>query len=98
MKCSRAILIVVSCVSLVAACADTVSLVPGADQVRLTKNPTDIANCKPSGNVNVVLGEVYAHNLQGAFRNRVVGLGGNAAMVTYGSLKFPEQGVAYQCP
>jgi hypothetical protein len=95
----KAILIAIACVTLGTACYPPLSergtrLVPGADQVRLTKNPDDVANCKPVGNVHIEdLGRAREE-----CRNKVVGLGGNAAMVTEGSLSVPHQGVAYRCP
>jgi len=96
MQHTKPVLIAVGCATLATACvslSERVKLVPGADQVRLTTSPADIASCKPVGNVHppdVVL-------TPEEFRNEVVGLGGNAAMVTFGSVPYPISGVAYLC-
>ena len=96
MQRTKTLLIAVACVALETACislSESIKLVPGADQVRLTTSPADIASCKPVGNVHppdVVL-------TPEEFRNEVVGLGGNAAMVTFGSVPYPISGVAYLC-
>jgi hypothetical protein len=95
----QTVLITVTCVTLEAAC---VSLAPGADKVRLTKTPGDVATCKPVGNIRVPqnpqTGTVDIANAQNQFRNQVVGLGGNAGLVTSGLLAAPGEGIAYQCP
>jgi hypothetical protein len=83
------------CLSLGTGC-NPVTLVPGADQVRLTQSPDDVANCRPSGNID--LSQVVDARKVSVFRNQVVGLGGNAAVVTEGSLREPIRGVVYQCP
>ena len=70
------------------------ALVPGADKVRITRSPDEVASCKPVGNID--LKDTDA-NIK-AFRNRVVGLGGNATMLTTGTPVSPSQGVAYLCP
>jgi hypothetical protein len=99
MQRSRAILIAIACVTFGTACYPPLSergvkLVPGADQVRLTGSPADVASCKPVGYVHIEdLGWAREE-----FSNQVVGLGGNAAMVTKGSPSHPHQGVAYRCP
>jgi hypothetical protein len=52
-----------------------------------------VANCKPVGNIH------FETTPDGNdFRNQVVGLGGNAAMVTLGNFNIPWSGVAYRCP
>jgi hypothetical protein len=85
--------------TLQAAC---VTLAPGADQVRLTQSPADVASCKPAGNVrvprNAQTGTVDIANAQRQFRNQVVGQGGNAGLVTSGLVGAPSEGIAYQCP
>jgi len=94
----QAIVITVACVTLGTAC---VTLAPGADQVRLTKSPADVATCRAVGNIQVPrdpqTGTVDL-NAQRQFRNQVVGLGGNAGLVTDGLLGIPSAGIAYQCP
>jgi len=78
-----------------------VSLAPGADKVRITKNPSDLANCSAVGNINVPIelqGQVDIAIADTQFRNQVIGLGGNAAFVTSSSLGIPVEGIAYRCP
>ena len=99
MQNSKSILIAVACVTLGTACHTPATerrstLVPGAEHVRLTTNSADVAQCK-------AVGDVYPANMESPsqeFRNHVVGFGGNAALVTAGTVKAPLQGVAYQCP
>jgi len=94
MQRSQAILITIACITLGTGCLTRSSLVPGADQVRVTKNPGDVANCKPVGNIHLT--DAPDGN---EFRNQVVGLGGNAAIVTDGALpNVLWSGVAYRCP
>jgi hypothetical protein len=70
------------------ACVTTV-LAPGADKVRMTSSPADVAGCKALGNLE---GSSDAINYQNIVRNETVGLGGNVAFLTTGS------GIAYLCP
>jgi hypothetical protein len=94
----QAVLIIIAYATLGTAC---VTLAPGADQVRLTTSPGDMATCKPAGTIRVPRGPngtVDIANAQRQFRNQVVGLGGNAGLVTSGLLGAPSEGVAYQCP
>jgi hypothetical protein len=77
-----------------------VTLAPGADQVKLTKDPQDVASCKAVGNVKTpksAEGNVDLLNAAREFRNQVVGLGGNTGLVTYGPLGAPGEGIAYHC-
>jgi hypothetical protein len=95
MQRSPAVLITMACaagVCLSLGPGATRVLVPGADQVRLTKRPDDVANCKPVGNIHLKENDSDGNE----FRNQVAGLGGNAA--TLGSPGSPSQGVAYRCP
>ena len=78
-----------------------VSLAPGADKVRVTKNPSDIANCSAVGNIKVSGGGSGQADIATAdteFRNQVVGFGGNAAFITASALGIPVDGIAYRCP
>jgi hypothetical protein len=77
-----------------------VSLAPGADKVRVTKNPSDVANCSAVGNIKVPgtgSGNVDIATADTEFRNQVVGFGGNAAFITSSTLGIPVEGVAYRC-
>jgi hypothetical protein len=83
---------------LLAAC---VSLAPGADKVRFTKNAADVATCRAVGNVRVPIesqGQVDIADADTRFRNQVLGFGGDTAFVTSSSLGIPVQGIAYRCP
>lgn len=80
------------------ACA---SLAPGADRVRVTRDPSDIAACTALGDISlpgVTEGQINGANADVEFRNQTVGVGGNAALVTYAPYGVPVQGVAYRCP
>jgi len=78
------------------------SLAPGADKVRMTKNPSDVANCSAVGNIKVSgEGAGEAADIASAdtkFRNQVVGFGGNTAFITASALGIPVDGIAYRCP
>lgn len=74
---------------LLAACKTT-ALVPGADKVRMTNTPSDVANCRAVGNLSF---DIHASpGDMPLVRNQTIGFGGNTAFLTAGS------GVAYQCP
>ena len=87
----------------VACVTSSTVLAPGADKVRLTSSPADVANCKAVGN----LGDIYPTPPTGFFgigraadqtdyyniiRNKIIGLGGNAGLIATGAA------IAYQCP
>lgn len=74
-------------------------LAPGADQVRVTNRGADVAGCAPVGNLKIPEGQasLFGNQLD-IFKNQAIGFGGNAAFVTQGTLRYPEAGVAYQCP
>lgn len=80
-----------------AGCA-TVVAAPGADQVRLTQNPADVAGCTAAGNINLPPND-QGLNAAVNFRNLVVGFGGNTGLITQAVLSSePLQGIAYRCP
>jgi hypothetical protein len=88
------------CLTSLAACTPLV-LAPGAAQVRVTKSPADVASCAAVGNLQVpkdTSGAIDARRAVAYLKNQTVGLGGNAALVTDGSLRLPVAGVAYNCP
>jgi hypothetical protein len=69
-----------------------VVLAPGAEQVKITQKPADVATCPAVGNVSPNLQK------QEDARNLTVGLGGNALLVTQKSLDgVIISGVAYHC-
>ena len=78
-----------------------VSLAPGADKVLVTKNASDVVACTAIGDIRIpvdVNRQVDLANASTLFRNRVIALGGNAALVTDGPVGIPVGGVAYRCP
>jgi hypothetical protein len=78
-----------------------VSLAPGADKVRVTKNASDVANCSAVGNIKVpgeASGQVDIATADTEFRNQAIGFGGNAAFVTSSPFGIPVEGIAYRCP
>lgn len=50
MQRSLCVLIILACLSLESR-MPSVALAPGAEQVRLTKNPADVASCKAAGSI-----------------------------------------------
>lgn len=88
---------------LLVACGMTgcVSLAPGADKVLVTGDASAVVTCTAVGNIREqvdVNRQTDTANASAVFRNRVVALGGNTALVTDGSVRVPVQGVAYRCP
>jgi hypothetical protein len=78
-----------------------VVLAPGADAVRVTNKAAEVNGCTAVGNIQVPResnGVVDMASAGTEFRNRTVGLGGNAGLVTYGLLSAPAEGIAYRCP
>jgi hypothetical protein len=78
--------------SLVAsACVAT--LAPGAAQVKMTRNPADVAGCTAAGNIALASG--------GDPRNQAVGLGGNVVFDTTPAVDAAlgnwTTGIAYRC-
>ena len=76
------LLITASVCALLSAC---VTLAPGADKVRVTKNPADVSTCSAVGNIKVPRdeqGQVDIFNADAALRNQTIGLGGNTAFET----------------
>jgi hypothetical protein len=75
----------------------TVALAPGADKVRLTKDPADVTPCKVVGNVKRPP-DSSSLDAEPSIRNQAVGLGGNTVFISQADISGPQQGVAYQCP
>jgi hypothetical protein len=73
----------------------TVTLAPGADQVKVTRVPTDVASCVVVGNVDGEVGSGLAIDGIRQLQNQTVGVGGNTVLVT--SDLPPQKGVAYRC-
>ena len=80
--------------ALPAACV-TIALVPGADRVQITNNPSDVAECKAVGNLPPG-GAINDENDWAWVRNRTVGLGGNTAFFAP-AMGMAASGMAYEC-
>jgi len=77
-----------------------IPLAPGAEQVKLTRNAGEVANCKAVGNLSNVNGGNVTDAGQRIAKNQAVGLGGNTILDT--STAFEEsqgtvEGVVYRC-
>jgi hypothetical protein len=85
MKPITLVTIVAILVSILTAC---VTAAPGADQVKITRNASDVAACKPVGNISAA----SMNNLDPVVaQNNAVGLGAN---VVFNS---GNGGIAYKC-
>ncbi len=91
-------LLILSAGALALSACQTVVLAPGAEQVKVTNNASDVASCKPVGNVVGTTGQFdWAPELQ----NQAFGLGGNVVFVTGSPVNsnggMHREGVAYHC-
>jgi hypothetical protein len=89
--------------TLALACGVTacVSLAPGAADVRVTSETSEVAECSSVGKIRVPVDinrQVDLATASSRFRNQVVTLGGNTGLVTDGSVRIPIEGTAYRCP
>ena len=94
-----AALVIVSCGFSTSGCV-TVTPAPGADKVKVTNSPNDMAACTAVGNIKVPAPQtaVDGSAQMTQFRNQAVGLGGNAALVTVNWPSGQIDGIAYRCP
>ena len=76
-------------------CVVPLAPVPGSENIRLTRNTSELASCSAVGTIRV---KSRGSNSRTEFRNAVVGFGGNIALVTNGPMWEPVEGVAYRCP
>jgi hypothetical protein len=84
--------VAIALIVLTATSCVTTTLAPGAEKVRMTRNASDVANCKPVGSVHG-MGEGSA-DVANDVRNRAFGLGGNVVFVT---TMLGNDGVVYRC-
>ena len=77
-----------------AGCAG-VTLAPGADQIKVTRVPVDVAACVVVGNVDGDNGSGLTSDGIRQLQNQTVGVGGNTVLVT--SDTPPQKGIAYRC-
>jgi hypothetical protein len=75
-------------------CVVAVAPVPGAENVRLTRNASEVTTCSAVGSVRV---NASGSNARTEFRNMVVGFGGDIGVVTNGPTWAPVEGIAYRC-
>ncbi len=73
----------------------TVTLAPGADQIQVTRVPTDVTSCVAVGNVDGESGSGVVSDGIRQLQNQTVGVGGNTVLVT--SDLAPQKGIAYRC-
>jgi len=72
-----------------------VALAPGADQIKVTRMPSDVASCAAVGNVDGQNGSGLTSDGIRQLQNQTVGVGGNTVFVT--SDLPPQKGIAYRC-
>jgi hypothetical protein len=84
-----------------------IPLAPGAEKVSLTRNPTDVTNCKVLGPVSGSK-DAYAFNVKGStkekemtksIQNIAFSLGADTVFITdaAGAYIGPRNGIAYNC-
>jgi hypothetical protein len=83
-------------VVMTSSCADA-PLVPGADGVKVTQGASDVAGCKPVGNVSTIYDPWRPRWVEANLRNKTVGLDGNVLFLTE-MVDARQEGVAYRCP
>jgi hypothetical protein len=76
----------------VAACS---SLSPGAEKVRVTRDPKDVAGCKAVGQVSGLTGTQALPGAEKKMMNAALALGADVVFVT--STIGSYDGVAYRC-
>jgi hypothetical protein len=76
-------------------CVVPLAPVPGAENIRLTRNTSEVSSCGAVGTIRV---RSRGSNSRTEFRNAVVGFGGNIGFVTNGPMWEPVEGIAYRCP
>jgi hypothetical protein len=77
-----------------------IPLAPGAEQVKLTRNASEVANCKAVGNLNDVRGGNLTDAGQRIARNQAIGFGGDTIFETSPALEEAQgvlEGVVYRC-
>jgi len=88
---------------IVSGCA-TVTPAPGAEAVKVTKNPADVTACRAMGNVDSRAAHGNVLNITPVLRNQVIGLGGDTLLLTFDPrdhvVSNPGDlatGIAYKC-
>jgi hypothetical protein len=71
-----------------------VTLAPGADKIKVTKSPTDVASCVAVGNVDGRNASGLTSDGVRQMQNQTLGVGGNVLLVTS---ELSQKGIAYRC-
>jgi hypothetical protein len=85
--------VVVAVCSLTAGCA-SVSLTPGADQIKVTDVAADVAACAPLGHLAAAQVMMTDPDAERQMRNETLDLGGNTLLLTP---PLNRTGIAYRC-
>jgi hypothetical protein len=87
---------ILTCAALVVlAVGCTTSLIPGAEKVKVTKDPSLVSDCKSLGFVEAQPPFSTPNDARNEMKNKAAILGGNVLFVTNYSMK--ATGVAYSC-
>jgi len=92
---TRMVMVPVALAAGLVSCVVAVAPVPGSENVRITRNASEVSSCSAVGNIRV---NASGSNARTEFRNTAVGLGGNVGVVTNGPAWAPVEGIAYRCP
>jgi hypothetical protein len=88
-------------VAMLAASCSSTKLLPGAEQVKITRIRADVAQCRELGTV-VMTTFSDSNVVTDQLRNQTVKLGGNTIFVlddrVFTPSGAPESGMAYRCP
>ena len=91
-------IVVLLCVATLLASCESTSSLPGAAQVRVTRNSADVASCTAVGNVDAGCSpESHQKGLEQTLRERTIGAGGNTVLVTTEWQGMVCEGIAYAC-
>jgi hypothetical protein len=93
----RHVSFLIFCAIFVSAC---VTLAPGAEKVRITRDASDVSGCTAVGSVNTLSGPQGPSQIADSsteLRNQALAFGGDVVFVTSSTLNVPNEGVAYRC-
>ena len=85
---------VLALTALAASASGCSSAAPGAEKIRITSNPKDVAGCKVAGQVST---HTSSPGNETRLRNAALTIGGDTIFVTSSGLSGPYQGMAYNC-
>jgi hypothetical protein len=81
------------CTLLLCACT---TMAPGAKEIPVTRNTSDVQSCKPVGSLHSVPPYIMPGDDLKQIRNQAVGLGADTILLT-GPRLVSTAGVAYRC-